>query len=251
MFSDLPIVINLNPRSLYGKENEFSTLIEQYSCDVCCIGESWERNNLSLNELITIENFKVVTNVMQRNGRGGKPAIIINESKYLIKELCPNEITVPLDVEAVWVLIRSKHMKSNSKFKNIIICSYYYAGPHASSKTALYDHMIESLNLLSAKYGPKVEFILCADSNRLDLSPISDFLSELKQVVKVPTRLDPPAILDTILTTLSEYYEDPVTKPPIMNDISTRGKPSDHLLVLWRPIKNNIEVEKGCIGLIS
>ena len=183
---------------MYGKEREFETLIEQYKCDICCISESWERDSLTLNELIQIENFRIVTNVKQRNGRGGKPAIIINESKYLIKELCPYEITVPINVEAVWVLINCKNYRKNTQIKNIIVCSYYYAGPHAASKDALYDNMIESISYLSAKYGPKVDFILCADSNRLDLSPIIDSSPELCQVVNVPTRLDPPATFHTI-----------------------------------------------------
>ena len=123
--SDLPVVINLNPRSLYGKENELATIIEQYNCDICCVSESWERENYTLNDLIQIEHFKIVTNVKQRYGRGGKPAIIANESKYQIKELCPSEVTVPVNVEAVWILIHSKNIDPKSPIKNIIICSYY------------------------------------------------------------------------------------------------------------------------------
>ena len=52
----------------------------------------------------------------------------------------------------------------------------------------------------------------------------------------MPTRLNPPAILDTIITSLSKFYEAPVTKPPIMSDNSDKGKPSDHLIVLWKPV---------------
>ena len=229
---------------MYGKKEEFKTLIEQYNCDICCISESWERDSLALSDIISIENFKFVTNVTKRSGRGGKPAILINESKYVIKELCPNDITVPLNVEAVWALIQCKNISQMSQFKNIIVCSYYYAGPHTASKEAIYDHMTESISYLSAKYGPKVDFILCADSNRLDLSPIIDSSADLCQVVKVPTRLNPPATLDTIVTSLSKYYEEPVTKPPIMNDSSSSGTPSDHLIVLWKPISNNCELSQ-------
>ena len=54
---DLPVVINLNPRSLYGKECELATLIEQYNCDICCISESWERPDHHLGDILNIDNF--------------------------------------------------------------------------------------------------------------------------------------------------------------------------------------------------
>ena len=57
---------------------------------------------------------------------------------------------------------------------------------------------------------------------------------DLKQVVKVPTCLNPPAILDTIITSMPQFYSDPVAKPAIESDINT-GSPSDHLAVLWKP----------------
>ena len=38
--SILPVVLNLNPRSLYNKQSEFRTLVEQTDCGVCCISET-------------------------------------------------------------------------------------------------------------------------------------------------------------------------------------------------------------------
>ena len=100
----------------------------------------------------------------------------------------------------------------------------------------MYDHFAESINLIKSKYGEATHFILSADSNRLDLAPILNICSSLSQVVRVPTRLNPPATLDTIITTLSTYYNDPETKPPVSNDEDNpNGKPSDHLVVLWSP----------------
>ena len=37
----LPIVLNLNPRSLYNKAEEFRLLIEQTNCNLCFISESF------------------------------------------------------------------------------------------------------------------------------------------------------------------------------------------------------------------
>ena len=94
--------------------------------------------------------------------------------------------------------------------------------------------------MLTAKYGTSLEFIIAGDTNRLNLNPILSLSPNLKQVVRVPTRLNPDAILDVIITTLSKYYLEPVTKPPINNDANT-GKPSDHLVVIMEPISSTIE----------
>ena len=52
----LPVVINLNPRSIYNKTDEFSQMLEQYSPELITISESWERENLTLEELLKLEN---------------------------------------------------------------------------------------------------------------------------------------------------------------------------------------------------
>ena len=62
----LPTVMNINPRSCYGKNEELSTLINQYSAEVICVRESWERENEPLEELLDLPEYKVVTNVKQR-----------------------------------------------------------------------------------------------------------------------------------------------------------------------------------------
>ena len=151
----------------------------------------------------------------------------------------PNEITVPVGVEAVWVLIRKKDAQIKSQIYNIVICSYYYAGPKATPKKLLFDHMAEILEFLSAKYGPKVDFVLSADSNRLSLEPILQLSPRLAQVVTVPTRLNPPATLDTIITTLHPFYRPPYTIPPLRNNENNpNGHPSDHQIVIWEPLSS-------------
>ena len=236
----LPTVININPRSLYNKHEELSTLIDQYSAEVICVSESWEQEKRPLEELIDLPDYKIVTNVKQREFRGGKPAILVNENKFVVKKLCPDVITVPVGVEAVWVLITPKKRTCN-KFKYIAICSVYYRGPKSTKKKELFDHIAESFHLLSAKYGSNIQFIIAGDTNRLNLSPILNLSSNLKQVVKTPTRLNPDAILDPIITTLWKYYQEPVTKPPINQNEGSNGKPSDHLVVLMYPLVSALD----------
>ena len=56
----------------------------------------------------------------------------------------------------------------------------------------------------------------------------------MRQLVNNVTRLDPPAMLDPIMSTLGNLYQEPVCLPPL--DPDTNGKPSDHMIVVMRPI---------------
>ena len=40
---NLPIIANINPRSIYNKVNEFKTFVEQKEVDIIFMSESWER----------------------------------------------------------------------------------------------------------------------------------------------------------------------------------------------------------------
>ena len=93
--------MNINPRSVYNKVNEFLTLVEQYESDLIFMSETWDRINQPLDSIIQLDGYKVLTAVNPRNFRGGKPALIINEEKYIVKPLNPEPITVPDGVEAV------------------------------------------------------------------------------------------------------------------------------------------------------
>ena len=232
----LPVVINLNPRSIYNKVDEFKTMIEQLNCTLCFISESWDRENEGLEEIVNIENFKIIKNVCQRQGSGGKPALLISEKDYFITELSPKVITVPKSVEAVWALMTPKSGGCRSKIKNIAVCAYYYT--KNTKKSDFLDHVTEAFNIILAKYGAGTQFIMAGDTNRLKLNSILDLSPNLKQVVNIPTRKNPDATLDTIITSLSSYYQEVTTLPPLDNDSTKKGKPSDHLIVYMKPLSS-------------
>ena len=238
----LPVVVNLNPRSIYNKADEFKTMMEQLDVGVCFMSESWDRQSLGLSEVIGMEGYRIVKNVKQRSGQGGKPALIISEKDYFIKELCPDEFSVPPNVEAAWAMLTPKAGGKKGHVKHIAVCSYYYTVK--TKRSEFVDHVSEVFNLLSAKYGPGLHFILAGDTNRLNLKSILNLSPNLKQVVSVPTRNNPDAILDTIITTLPMYYQCPVTLPPLDNDSDNNGKPSDHLIVYMPPISAGVPKKK-------
>ena len=231
--TQLPIVINLNPRSVYNKQNEFKTMMEQLDVDVCCISESWDRDNMGLEQVIQMEGYQIVKNVLQRSGKGGKPALVIKKEKYFVKELCPTLLTVPPTVEATWALLTPKSTES-PEIKHIAVAAIYYA--KRTKRKDFIDHICEAYNVLLAKYGQGLQFIIAGDFNRLNINAILDLSPSLKQIVEIPTRTNPDATLDKIITTLSKFYLPPTSLPPLDNDIEGNGKPSDHLIIVMRPI---------------
>ena len=104
----LPKVLNLNPRSIYNKVDEFVTFVNEEDVDLVCMSESWERENLTLEKVIKIQDYKVISNVHQRFGQGGRPAIIANEKKFIVENLTQTEIDIPWGVEAVWAILTPK-----------------------------------------------------------------------------------------------------------------------------------------------
>ena len=244
--TQLPIVVHLNPRSIYNKKSEFKIMIEQLDCDLCCISESWDRDNMGLENVINMEGYHIIKNVLQRRGKGGKPALMIKKEKFFIKELCPSVLTVPPTVEATWALLTPKVM-DNPALKHIAVASVYYA--KRTKRKDFIDHICEAYNVLTAKYGQGLEFIIAGDFNRVNINPILNLSPSLKQVVQIPTRTNPDATLDKILTTLSKFYLPPTSLPPLDNDVHGNGKPSDHLIIVMKPISqlNNPPIKKKTI----
>ena len=81
----LPILCNMNPRSVYNKIDEFHAFVEEESIDLLFMSESWERDYLTLNEIIKLEDHVVISNVSQRSGKGGRPALIANSKTLSFK----------------------------------------------------------------------------------------------------------------------------------------------------------------------
>ena len=81
-----------------------------------------------------------------------------------------------------------------------------YCKPDSRKKSILLDHIAEVFHMMSSKYEKGLHWILCGDTNDLKIQSILQLSSKLKQVVQHPTRLNPPKILDPIITTLSGFY---------------------------------------------
>ena len=235
---ELPSIMNINPRSVYNKPEELQSLIIEEDIDCTFLSESWERPGLTLEQLL-VElqgGYRIISNPhCRKDGRtGGRPALIVKEDNYNIKDLTNTVINIPWNVEATWAALTPKNVTHDSLIKKIIICSFYYPGPHSKVKTALLDHISQSFHLLTAKYGDGLQFLICADANKLDLTSVLSLSPSMRQLVVSPTR--GREILDPIITTLGLWYQTPVCLPGLQADPGSGGTRSDHLIPTMRPI---------------
>ena len=227
--------MNLNPRSAMNKLEELKTFIDEENIDVAFISESHDRENKRLEDHFHLENYRVISNLYQRKEKGGRPALIVNNEKYNVKDLTNTLIEIPWGVEVTWAILTPKNVSSDSIVQNIILGSIY-SKPNSKKKTATLDHIAEAYNFLNSKYGKGLYWILAGDTNDLKLDPILHLSPSLKSVVKKPTRLNPDRILDNIITDLSKWYQSPECLPPLDADPGSGGKPSDHQTVVMEPI---------------
>ena len=72
----------------------------------------------------------------------------------------------------------------------------------------------------------------------LKLDAVLSLSQNMNQIVTDFTRMDPPKILDPIITTLASYYLKPECLRPSDVDENKIGKASDHRIVFARPISN-------------
>ena len=89
-------------------------------------------------------------------------------------------------------------------------------------------HLSEAFNFLSTKFGRGLHFCIVGDTNDLKLNSILNLSHILVQVVTKPTRIDPTtrkeAIIDPVMMTLSQYYQEPLCLDPLGPDPDKDGK---------------------------
>ena len=232
---DLPTICNMNPRSIYNKAEEFCAFVDQESASLIFMSESWERENLTLDQIIKLENYTIVSNVSQRTGAGGRPAIFVNNAKYEVRNITNTLAQIPWGVEAVWCIITPKSTTNDSTIQKIACCALY-CKPNSKKKTLLLDHISEAYNTLKTKFNRGLHFVIAGDTNDLKLDAILNLDQNFAQIVTKPTRMNPPAVLDPIIMSLAKYYQEPSCLKPLDPDSNKNGAPSDHRIVLTRPI---------------
>ena len=105
--SSLPLVSVLNARSIYNKKDSFKTLLHELGIEAAIVSESWEREDLSLEDLLQMDDYKVHSykrsKVKANRQPGGCCAIVYNERRFIATKL---DIFVPNGVEACLLVLK-------------------------------------------------------------------------------------------------------------------------------------------------
>ena len=83
---------------------------------------------MQLNDIIQLEDHMVISNVYQRTGKGGRPALVVNKEKYHVQDITNTLVNVKWGVEAVWCLLTPKNVTKESKIQKIA-CAAIYSKP--------------------------------------------------------------------------------------------------------------------------
>ena len=141
--------MNLNPRSIYNKLDEFQTFVEEEEIDVVFMSESHERSyptkngkSQKLEDVIKLKDYEVITSENQRKEKGGRPALIIDKNKFKVDKLNQSDIQTPSGVEIVWAVLTPFNTSSDSKIQKIVLASIY-SKPNSKAKTKLTEHTYE------------------------------------------------------------------------------------------------------------
>ena len=86
-----------------------------------------------MEENIHLENHVVISNISQRQGKGGRPALIVNEKMFNVQNLTNTVIDLPWGVEVTWALLTPKNVSNDSIVQNIV-CGAIYSKPNSKKK---------------------------------------------------------------------------------------------------------------------
>ena len=213
-----PKILLSNVRSLISKLEEVKLCLENELVDIACICESCSATE----DVVAFEGYDTYfTPRMTPNDiavtHGGGFGIICRSSirnRVLTFSNIPNKH----GFEVLWLWPK----KLPKEVASLVISVVYYP-PRGPYRKDLVNYLQNCTDNVRSLY-PNACITMCGDFNDLDAKWLSNLLS-LKQVVNVPTRGN--RMLDLIFSNCPEYYNTPVTLPPL-------GL-SDHLCVAWTP----------------
>ena len=219
--SPVPSIFVTNTRSLVEKLDETEVILSQNDSQICVVSETWFHPGLADSKM-NIPQYNLFSVSRQKEHsleRGGGVAVYVknNITSYLI-----TDITVPEELECVWVMVRPHRLPR--EVSAIAVCAVYIPPDSpVALQNLLVDHLLEATDSLRTSY-PDIGFVIAGDFNKSRIDRLL-FGNQLKQLIKFPTRKD--AILDLVFTNFSQYYNEPICLPPIAK--------SDHNCIVLKP----------------
>ena len=210
----VPKIMLSNTMSLVPKVDEVREFLLRNDIDVGFLTETWLKERIS-DSIVDIPGYNILRKDRSVLEHGGVCAYL----KDHIKHSVPENLQCCVNHEILWFKINPKRLPRGT---SSIICAVVYHPPGADGPS-LVNHLFQSLSTAESLY-PNCGLIIAGDFNRLDVNSIRRHF-KLKQIVKVPTRGQ--AILDLVLTNLSDHYSPVEISPPF-------GL-SDHNTIMVKP----------------
>ena len=226
---DLPVIINVNARSLnMEKVEELQVIVDYYDVSIACITETWFKDYMG-SESLSLDGFCLERKDRDCRRGGGVACYIRNGVLY--NRLCELE---DCQLEVLWVKIMPKRL--SRKFSCILVGCIYFT--QQTDFIRMRQHIIECMDAVIRRH-PYCGVILTGDFNQLNDSFLKKHYRFI-QVVNTVTRAQ--AILDKIWMNMEELYSTPVS-------ISELGR-SDHNMILFKP-KVKSQCDKGHVTRVT
>ena len=228
---NLPKVAVYNARSLFPKIMSLKTDMFEREISLSFITEIWEQSEnkehiSQIESLLEMDGLKYISTPRPKTTKGGGAAIIVNLERFSLEKL---DVIIPSSLDVVWGMLKPRN--GPSKFKRIIVCSFY-SPPKNRKNSRLADHLVGTLHMLNAKY-PDSGIIMGADKNTMNITPLLSCGLRLHQIVdKVTINFK---TLDIIIMNLKMFYNSPIIAPPLLPDDPENAKPSDHSVPVCTP----------------
>ena len=191
---------------------------------IAVVTESWLTESIST-DIVNIKNY-VCHRRDRDDGRKGGGLCCYTHNDFPCKRFY--ELDSP-DIESMWLLYRGKRMP---RFVSHIAIGVYYHPPNGRD-FSLTEHITSCADYIT-KTHPYSGIVILGDFNSYRDRYLLTY--PFKQTVRSATRNT--NILDKIYTNIQDYFESPVTLPPI-------GR-SDHNCILMKP-KNFIKAHKPSV----
>ena len=239
--SCVPLCAVTNPRSAWNKRHSIRTFLRQISPDLLILSEHWGRKK-PFEEALAMSHYKVKESsrgmrgipTRGRNGNatvsttGGGVAIVYCEENFSVED---PRIDIPEGIEAVWLVLTPRY-KDIDTVKKILVGGVYIS-PRSQNKQATLDHIIQTMFLVQSRYESQIRFLISGDFNRVNIQDVLDSNGALHQVCSVQTRNS--TTLELVITDMATMFYEPTTLDPIQQDEHTKGKPSDHNVIIVAP----------------
>ena len=168
-----------------GPEDNFKLLLNELGIELGIVVETWEREELPLENLLHMQNYKIHSYTRpKRKARrqpGGSCTIFYKETRFTAVKA---NVPIPHGVEACWLIL--KPINKSDPIHNIAVASIYVS-PNSVYKTATINHIIDTIHLLRAQYDTMINYLISGDLNRVKVDRILDSYWPLRQIITAST----------------------------------------------------------------